>query len=58
MKIATISWSEIKGEGAVVFDDKFETLHPTTKLDVIQDTLHALNEKYNELLQAQRKGKK
>lgn len=58
MKIATISWSETKGEGGVVFDDKFETLDRTTQLDALQDALHALNEKYNEVIQASRKGKK
>lgn len=58
MKIATISWSDAKGEGNVLFDEKFNNLHPVTKLDVIQDALHALNEKYNELLRDTRKGKK
>jgi hypothetical protein len=58
MKIATISWSETKGQGTVMFDDKFEGMHPTTKLDAIQDAIHDLNEKYNEALQEFRKGKK
>ncbi|WP_396189657.1 hypothetical protein [Flavobacterium sp.] len=44
-----ISWSEVKGEGSVGFTDNFHALHPTTKLDVLQDAMHSLQEKYDEV---------
>jgi hypothetical protein len=54
MRIATISWSETKGEGGVLFVPEFDNMHQVTKLDALQDALHALNEKYNEILQESR----
>jgi len=54
MKIATISWSETKGEGGVLFASEFENMHHVTKLDALQDALHAINEKYNEILRESR----
>ena len=49
MRIATISWSDAKGEASVLFASEFENLHYVTKLDALQDALHAINEKYNEV---------
>ena len=55
MKIAVVNWSEAKGEGSVGFTKEFDEAHYVLKLDVIQDALHALNEKYNEVLRESRK---
>jgi hypothetical protein len=49
MRIATISWSETNGEGRVLFAPEFDNLHQVTRLDALQDALHALEEKYNEV---------
>jgi len=47
MKIAVVSWSDVKGEASVGFTDDFHSLHTTTKLDAIQDAMHALQEQYD-----------
>ena len=55
MKIATINWSDVKGEGSVGFGKEFDELDRVTQLDLIQDALHALNEMYNEVLRESKK---
>ena len=55
MKIAILNWSDAKGEGSVGFVKEFDDMHYVTKLDALQDALHAINEKYNEILRESRK---
>ena len=47
MKIAVVSWSDVKGEASVGFTPEFEKAHHVLKLDAIQDAMHALQEKYD-----------
>ena len=54
MKIAVVNWSDVKGEASVKFLPEFDEAHFVTKLDALQDVLHALNEKYNETLRESR----
>jgi hypothetical protein len=49
MKIATINWSDVKGEASVNFLPEFEQANRTIKLDALQDALAALEDKYNEV---------
>jgi hypothetical protein len=57
MKIGAINYNQTQGEGSVTFTKDFDELHPTIKLDVLQDALHDLNEKYNEVVRGSRKKK-
>jgi hypothetical protein len=57
MKIGAVSYNQTQGEGHVTFTKDFDELHTTIKLDVLQDALHDLNEKYNEVLRESRKKK-
>ena len=47
--IVVVNWSDVKGEASVKFTPEFEKAHKVAKLDALQDALHALEEKYNEV---------
>jgi len=55
MKIVVVNWSDVKGEASVGFTPEFEKAHHILKLDAIQDVIHALQEKYDEVYKEAKK---
>jgi hypothetical protein len=50
MKYIDLHWSHNKGEGCVKYSKIFEESHIVVKLDLLQDCIYDLEEKYNSLL--------
>ena len=50
MTLIKLNWSDFKGEGTVVYTKEFTGAHIVTQLDMLQDCIMELSERYNELL--------
>jgi len=50
MKLIDLHWSYIKGEGRVKYTKEFDEAHIIVKLDMLQDVIFDLTDKYNSLL--------
>jgi hypothetical protein len=57
MKLIELHWNDNKGEGFVKFVNGFDQMHFVTKLDMLQDCIIDLQDKYNEILTAPEKEK-
>lgn len=50
MKLIELHWDNNIGEGVVKFKKEFDEAHFVTQLDMLQDCIYELTEKYNSLL--------
>ena len=50
MTLIKLNWSDRKGEGTVVYTKEFTEAHIVTQLDMLQDCIVDLTDRYNELL--------
>jgi len=50
MKLIDLHWSYIKGEGRVKYTKEFDETDNIVKLDMLQDVIADLKDKYNSLL--------
>ena len=50
MKLIDLHWNNNKGEGHVKYTKAFEEAHIVLQLDMLQDCIVDLEEKYNSLL--------
>jgi hypothetical protein len=50
MKVCKIKWSSDYDETKIIFDDDFYESDRITKLDILQDAIAILEEKYNSIL--------
>ncbi len=55
MKLIELHWDNNIGEGVVKFAKGFDEIHFVTKLDMLQDCIAELTEKYNSILTAPEK---
>jgi hypothetical protein len=57
MRLISLNWSDIKGEGSVSYSSVFNEAHIVVQLDMLQDCIVDLQDKYDALL-AQPKSEK
>lgn len=50
MKLIELHWDNNIGEGVVKFKKEFDEAHFVKQLDMLQDCIYELTEKYNSLL--------
>lgn len=50
MNMINLNWSNIKGEGSVRYTKAFNEAHIIVQLDMLQDCIVDLQEKYAEIL--------
>jgi hypothetical protein len=50
MRLINLNWNENKGEGVVKYTKQFDEAHIILQLDMLQDCIFDLTEKYNSLL--------
>ena len=50
MRLISLNWSDIKGEGSVTYTKEFNEAHLIMQLDMLQDCIVDLTDKYNSLL--------
>jgi len=50
MSLISLNWSDIKGEGSVSYSKEFNEAHIVVQLDMLQDCIVDLTDKYNALL--------
>lgn len=50
MKLIELHWNDNTGEGFVKFVKVFDEMHFVTKLDMLQDCILDLKDKYNSIL--------
>jgi hypothetical protein len=50
MKLIELHWSDNKGEGRVRYTNEFMEAHIVTQLDMLQDCIFDLTNKYDEIL--------
>ena len=50
MTLIKLNWSEFKGEGSVKYTKEFTDAHIVMQLDMLQDCIVDLTDRYNELL--------
>ena len=50
MTLIKLNWNDRKGEGTVVYTKEFTEAHIVTQLDMLQDCIVDLTDRYNELL--------
>lgn len=52
MKLIELHWNDNTGEGVVKFVKGFDEMHFVTKLDMLQDCIHDLTDRYESILSA------
>ena len=50
MRLISLNWSDTKGEGSASYSKDFNEAHIVTQLDMLQDCIADLTEKYDALL--------
>jgi hypothetical protein len=50
MRLISLNWSDNKGEGSVSYSKTFNEAHIVVQLDVLQDCIADLQDKYDALL--------
>lgn len=50
MTLIKLNWSAVKGEGTVRYTKEFTEAHIVVQLDMLQDCIMELSERYAELL--------
>jgi hypothetical protein len=50
MRLIHLNWNNIKGEGSVTYTKIFNEAHIVVQLDMLQDCIVDLTDKYNSLL--------
>ena len=50
MRLISLNWSDIKGEGSVSYSNAFNEAHIVVQLDVLQDCIADLQDRYDTLL--------
>ena len=50
MRLISLNWSDIKGEGSVSYSKDFNEAHIVVRLDMLQDCIADLQDKYDSLL--------
>jgi len=50
MKLIDLHWSNTKGEGSVKYSKAFDDAHVVVRLDMLQDCINDLRDKYDSLL--------
>jgi hypothetical protein len=50
MRLISLNWSDIKGEGSVSYSNAFNEVHIIVQLDMLQDCIADLQDKYDALL--------
>jgi hypothetical protein len=50
MRLISLNWSDIKGEGSVSYSKDFNEAHIVVQLDMLQDCIVDLQDKYDALL--------
>jgi hypothetical protein len=50
MRLISLNWNENKGEGSASYSKTFNGAHIVVQLDMLQDCIVDLQEKYSELL--------
>jgi hypothetical protein len=50
MRLISLNWSVIKGEGSVSYSKEFNEAHIVVQLDMLQDCIVDLTDKYEALL--------
>jgi hypothetical protein len=50
MRLISLNWNDIKGEGSVSYSKVFNEAHIVVQLDMLQDCIADLQDKYNVLL--------
>ena len=50
MRLISLNWSDIKGEGSVSYSKDFNEAHIVVQLDMLQDCIADLQDKYDALL--------
>jgi len=50
MRLISLNWSDIKGEGSVSYSNAFKEAHIVVQLDVLQDCIADLQDRYDALL--------
>ncbi len=57
MRLISLNWSYNKGEGSVSYSKVFNEAHIVVQLDMLQDCIADLTDKYARLLEAKLKEK-
>jgi hypothetical protein len=50
MRLISLNWSDNKGEGSVTYSKVFNEAHIVVQLDMLQDCIADLQDKYDALL--------
>jgi hypothetical protein len=50
VKLIDLHWSNTKGEGSVKYSKAFDDAHVVVRLDMLQDCINDLRDKYDSLL--------
>lgn len=50
MTLIRLNWSELKGEGSVKYTKQFMEAHIVTQLDMLQDCIADLCDRYDEIM--------
>jgi hypothetical protein len=50
MRLISLNWSDIKGEGSVSYSNVFNEAHIVVQLDMLKDCIADLQDKYDALL--------
>jgi len=50
MRLISLNWSDIKGEGSVSYSNAFNETHIVVQLDMLKDCIADLQDKYDALL--------
>jgi hypothetical protein len=50
MRLISLNWSDNKGEGSVSYSNVFNKAHIVVQLDMLQDCIADLQDKYDALL--------
>jgi len=50
MRLISLNWSDIKGESSVSYSNAFNEVHIVVQLDMLQDCIADLQDKYDALL--------
>jgi len=57
MTLIKLNWSAFRGEGKVAYTKAFEEAHIVVQLDMLQDCISDLSDRYDEILNESRKPK-
>jgi len=49
MRLISLNWNDIKGEGSVSYSNAFNEAHIVVQLDMLQDCIADLQDKYDAL---------